>query len=103
MEDIDLLAENIIKIEEFKEEPVDEKEDYCWNSIAEDEPTALQHSVKEDKDEELEPSLAVFVQPLEKQEGAFIETKDPLAANSGGASVATIKPFFASSSPGEWK
>ncbi|KAK7789251.1 hypothetical protein R5R35_000378 [Gryllus longicercus] len=58
MEEVDLLAENIIKIEEIKEEPVDEKEDYCWNSI-----------------EELDPPFAVFVQPTEKQEGAVEETK----------------------------
>lgn len=32
--------------------------------------------------EELEPPLAVFVQPLEKQEGAFIETKVWLSCRS---------------------
>ncbi|KAK7789250.1 hypothetical protein R5R35_000379 [Gryllus longicercus] len=78
MEEVDLLAENIIKIEEIKEEPVDEKEDYCWNSIVKDEPSTIQHSVKEEDDkhdEELDPPFAVFVQPTEKQEGAVEETK----------------------------
>ncbi|GLH13356.1 GL14493 [Gryllus bimaculatus] len=82
MEDVDLLAENIIKIEEIKEEPVDEKEDYCWNSI-----------------EELDPPFAVFVQPVEKQEGAIEETKDPLAISCERASVGTIETEIASSSP----
>ncbi|GLH12429.1 Protein of unknown function [Gryllus bimaculatus] len=83
MKAIDLLAESIIKIEEIKEEPVDNKENYCWNSI-----------------EELEPPLAVFVQPVEDQGGACIEkTKDPLAACCEGASVATMKPETVPCSP----
>ncbi|GLH09561.1 Protein of unknown function [Gryllus bimaculatus] len=55
----------------MKEEPVDEKEDCSWNTIAKAEPSALQHSIKEDQ--ELEPPVAVFVQPMVKQEGACIE------------------------------
>ncbi|GLH12437.1 Protein glass, partial [Gryllus bimaculatus] len=127
MEETDLLAENIIKVEEvdsscsfhmflsdfknsikvakimIKEEHADNEEDYCWNSIAKDEPSDSLHSVKEEDnkdDEELEPPLAVFVQPLEEQEGVCIEeTKDPLAACCEGASVATMKPETASCSP----
>ncbi|GLH12355.1 Protein of unknown function, partial [Gryllus bimaculatus] len=68
------LAESIIKIEEIKEEPVDKKEDCCWNSIVKEEPSALQHSIiDDDTDEELEPPEAVFVYPVEKQEETFIE------------------------------
>ncbi|GLH12438.1 Protein of unknown function [Gryllus bimaculatus] len=85
MEETDLLAENIIKVEEIKEEHADNEEDYCWNSIAKDEPSDSLHSVKEEDnkdDEELEPPLAVFVQPLEEQEGVCIEeTKINTAEN----------------------
>ncbi|KAK7874080.1 hypothetical protein R5R35_004624 [Gryllus longicercus] len=96
MEEVDLLAESIIKLEEMKEEPMDEKEDCYWNTIAKAEPSASQHSIKED---ELEPPVAVFVQPMVKQEGACIEeTEDPLAAGCESASSETIKPEIPSCS-----
>ncbi|GLH04072.1 Protein of unknown function [Gryllus bimaculatus] len=68
-----LLAESSIKIEEVKEEPVFENEDYCWNSNAKVESSALQHSVKEEDindEEELEPPEVVFVEPTEEQGAA---------------------------------
>ncbi|GLH12428.1 Protein of unknown function [Gryllus bimaculatus] len=95
MKAIDLLAESIIKIEEIKEEPVDNKENYCWNSIV-----ILNPIMRYVMNEELEPPLAVFVQPVEDQGGACIEkTKDPLAACCEGASVATMKPETVPCSP----
>ncbi|GLH16052.1 Krueppel-like factor luna [Gryllus bimaculatus] len=100
MEKIDIVAECIIKVEQIKEEPVDKKEDCCWNSIAKDEPKPLQHSVKEEEDDELDPPLAVFVQPMGKQRGACIEeAMDPLVSCCSGASIPTIKQEITSCSP----
>ncbi|GLH16043.1 Protein of unknown function [Gryllus bimaculatus] len=74
-EKTDIVAARVIKVDQIKEEPEEKKEDYCWNSIAKDEPKALQHSVKEedDVDEVLDPPLAVYVQPMEEQQGGCIE------------------------------
>ncbi|GLH11737.1 Uncharacterized protein GBIM_16500 [Gryllus bimaculatus] len=86
----------------IKEEPVVKEEDYSWNTIAKDEPSALRHSLKDgDRDDkELEPAFAVFVQPTGLQEAAFIEeTKGPLAAFCESGFAAKIKPEIVSSSP----
>ncbi|GLH12354.1 Chorion transcription factor Cf2, partial [Gryllus bimaculatus] len=105
MGDIDFLSESIVKIEEVKEEPMDKREDYCWNSIAKCEPGALDHSIKEENnkdDGEMEPPEAMFIEPIEKLKEAFIEeTKDLLAARCESASWGTIKTEISSSPGGE--
>ncbi|GLH16044.1 Protein of unknown function [Gryllus bimaculatus] len=57
-EKTDIVAARVIKVDQAK-----------------DEPKALQHSVKEedDVDEVLDPPLAVYVQPMEEQQGGCIE------------------------------
>ncbi|GLH11733.1 Escargot/snail protein homolog [Gryllus bimaculatus] len=97
-----MCNENVCGESTPDEEPVVKEEDYSWNTIAKDEPSALRHSLKDgDRDDkELEPAFAVFVQPTGLQEAAFIEeTKGPLAAFCESGFAAKIKPEIVSSSP----
>ncbi|KAK7788391.1 hypothetical protein R5R35_009674 [Gryllus longicercus] len=69
MECIEVLAENIIKIEQVKEEPVDIEEPL--NSIEDDDCSHEWCSVKAEGnvEEELEPPLAVNVAPFAESDG----------------------------------
>ncbi|GLH09152.1 Protein of unknown function [Gryllus bimaculatus] len=82
MEGISILAENVIKIEDVKEEQVI-KEECNWNCIEEVESSSISCSVKRENDsdeEELERPISVFVGPNEDQERVFRgEEKDPLS------------------------
>ncbi|KAK7869467.1 hypothetical protein R5R35_008183 [Gryllus longicercus] len=101
MEGISILAENVIKIENVKEEQVI-KEECNWNCVEEVESSTISCSVKRENDsdeEELERPISVFVGPNEDQERVFRgEEKDPLLFFSEEAS---IKEEEASCSSGE--
>ncbi|KAK7871191.1 hypothetical protein R5R35_001057 [Gryllus longicercus] len=81
MEGICILAENVIKVEDVKEEKVVIKEEYNWNCVEEAESSAIPCSVKNehDSDEELERPVCVFLRQDEGHETlCSVEEKDPL-------------------------
>ncbi|GLH15697.1 Protein of unknown function [Gryllus bimaculatus] len=64
MDEIKMIAENIIKFEKFKQEPDDWLEYPLQTSTALGEPSTLKSGVKEeDNEEEPKTTVAVFLQP----------------------------------------
>ncbi|KAK7869469.1 hypothetical protein R5R35_008186 [Gryllus longicercus] len=89
MEGISILAENVIKIEDVKDEQVI-KEECNWNCVEEVESSTISCSVKRENDsdeEELERPISVFVGPNEDQERVFRGEEKPMeiiTVESGG-------------------
>ncbi|KAK7791781.1 hypothetical protein R5R35_002614 [Gryllus longicercus] len=65
MDNINILAESVIKIEQIKEESCDYQEESLWK-CTEDQNSSGHRLVKVEnntEDEELEPPTAVFIEP----------------------------------------
>ncbi|KAK7863326.1 hypothetical protein R5R35_009683 [Gryllus longicercus] len=84
MDNINILAESVIKIEKIKEEVCDYQEESLWK-YTEDQNSPEQCLLKVEndaEDEELEPPIAVFIEPNKCERDFFQEDKDPLASCS---------------------
>ncbi|KAK7790465.1 hypothetical protein R5R35_000713 [Gryllus longicercus] len=71
MEGIFILSENVIEVEDVKEEKFVIKEECNWNCVEEAESSAIPCSVKKEHDsdeEELERPVSVFISHNEDQE-----------------------------------
>ncbi|KAK7863558.1 hypothetical protein R5R35_011182 [Gryllus longicercus] len=81
MDDMDILAENVIEIEEVKEEPDDYVEEQDWSFTEQDRHLSLKSELKkEDDEEEVKPPVSVFLDPNEEShEDDKQQHEDPLA------------------------
>ncbi|KAK7862432.1 hypothetical protein R5R35_001342 [Gryllus longicercus] len=95
MDEIKMIAENIIKFEKFKQEPDDWLEYPLQTSTTLGEPSTLKSGVKEeDNEEEPKTTVAVFLQPrTDTNDNVVEDTRNPSTVSKQGFTDVYIEVY----------